>query len=509
MTMSYVGCPKPLWCSFAALAVTLLVANGGIVVMADGETPPQDSSLDSLCGVVVDYLGNPVPEACVYAVEYLSGSIDYNSPDDVSMQARSAYPFYFPMVNSRGCGKTIADANGRFEITGMYAGTFTVLAVHPEHGMGVIEYAANPRGRRGQLEVRLAKPTFIEGSIIGSPAVPTTTIRLWEPQGTTPEDGEPSFVGLRTISPKVRLDAEGRFRVGPVHKGGKWWLTIATDHAELVDVPVECVYGATTSFQLDLTGPERVHGMVTGPAGEPLEGVVVQLASKPSTRDAAERPAVYAALTNQDGEYALGGVPHGEYDLSAFRYTLGRRGEILRSDVEYRAEVKVPAHASSDTAIQIPAFVLHPGDAAPDFQTRTRTGVQFRLSEQRGKAVLLHFIDSWSKPGGLTYEDILRARDIGRNRFEVLTINMELNIDDEWSNWRPLRTEWPVADLGPADSNAVARVYTVLQPPATYLVGPDGKIITDDLSATELVDALTMFSGDAPSQPPPLAEDDQ
>jgi hypothetical protein len=43
-----------------------------------------------------------------------------------------------------------------------------------------------------------------------------------------------------------------------------------------------------------------------------------------------------------------------------------------------------------------------------------------------------------------------------------------------------------VVDLGPPESNAVARAYSVYSPPDNFLIGPDGKIAARNVQVTAL-----------------------
>lgn len=74
-----------------------------------------------------------------------------------------------------------------------------------------------------------------------------------------------------------------------------------------------------------------------------------------------------------------------------------------------------------------------------------------------------------------------------------------LSIDDKAEPVRGFagRNElpWPLVSIGSADKSTVAKTYNVSSIPATFLVGPDGKVLAKDVRADDLEKKLTEVLG--------------
>ncbi len=131
--------------------------------------------------------------------------------------------------------------------------------------------------------------------------------------------------------------------------------------------------------------------------------------------------------------------------------------------------------------------LLEIGEMAPNFSLPTPNGDTLKLSDLRGKVVLIDFWASWCGPCRAEFPNVIRVYNkYGEKGFEILGVSL----DDQASAWKgsiiSLGLNWKhVSDLKKWNC-APARLYKVSSIPATILVGKDGKIIAKNLRGEEL-----------------------
>lgn len=131
------------------------------------------------------------------------------------------------------------------------------------------------------------------------------------------------------------------------------------------------------------------------------------------------------------------------------------------------------------------------GRMAPEIMSMTPQGNTQRLSTLKGKYVLVDFWASWCAP---CKEEIPKLKEIYKRyknkNFEILSVSL----DNDKTAWLTGIAKEGMPWLHVSDlegfSSASARTYLITAIPATFLIGPDGKIIDRDFRANELSDRL-------------------
>lgn len=137
------------------------------------------------------------------------------------------------------------------------------------------------------------------------------------------------------------------------------------------------------------------------------------------------------------------------------------------------------------------------GAKAPDFSQETPDGELLKLSDLRGKYVLLDFWASWCGPCRRENPNVVKLynqyKDAG---FTILGVSLDRNrerwlkaIDDDGLDWHH------VSDLK-GWQNEVAQMYEVRGIPRTLLLDPEGKIIGKDLRGESLRNTLSAIFED-------------
>ena len=131
------------------------------------------------------------------------------------------------------------------------------------------------------------------------------------------------------------------------------------------------------------------------------------------------------------------------------------------------------------------------GDVAPDFEVTTVEGNNVRLSDLRGKYVILQFWGSWCGP---CRQENPFLTDLYRRYHEKGLEIFSLAIDVNTRSWQNAiindRLGWPYHAMEPRDfSGPVTTLYNIKSIPTLFLINPEGKIMGVDL-ANEYMDRM-------------------
>ncbi|MCQ2966807.1 MAG: TlpA family protein disulfide reductase [Alphaproteobacteria bacterium] len=141
---------------------------------------------------------------------------------------------------------------------------------------------------------------------------------------------------------------------------------------------------------------------------------------------------------------------------------------------------------------------LEIGNIAPEFEAQGTGDFTIKLSDLKGKVVLIDFWASWCGPCRRENPNVMDAWSEFHNKsfscgdgFEVFSVSLDQNkkqwlkaIDDDNLVWN-----YHVSDLKGWYSE-VASLYQVDEIPANFLIDKDGVIIAKNLRGTALAEKL-------------------
>jgi peroxiredoxin len=143
------------------------------------------------------------------------------------------------------------------------------------------------------------------------------------------------------------------------------------------------------------------------------------------------------------------------------------------------------------------------GTLAPDFSQPDPTGKLVRLSNFRGKYVLVDFWASWCRPCREESPYLVAAyKQYQSHNFTVLGVSLDRPSGSEAWLKAISTDELPgtqVSDLKDFQ-NEVAKLYSIHSIPQNVLVGPDGRIVAKNIKAEELSQRLATVLR-SPAQP--------
>lgn len=141
--------------------------------------------------------------------------------------------------------------------------------------------------------------------------------------------------------------------------------------------------------------------------------------------------------------------------------------------------------------------ILAVGNIAPDFTQNKLDGTPMKLSDLRGKVVLIDFWASWCGPCRRENPNVVSAYN--KYKDKGFTI-MSVSLDKDKNAWQGAIEKdgliWPnhVSDLKQW-SNEAARLYQVSAIPFTVLIDKDGKILATNIRGEELYNRLQAIFG--------------
>lgn len=227
---------------------------------------------------------------------------------------------------------------------------------------------------------------------------------------------------------------------------------------------------------LCLAAPARV------PAQPPFEG---------EGRIAAVDEARGAVTLDHGPIPGLMGAMRMEFPLRQVELLRGLKvGDVVRFSLEPRGPEWVVAtiEAAKD---QLPSRAV--AFPAPDFALTTLSGASFRLSEVRGKVVLLNFWATWCVPCRTEMPTLEELYQLYKHRgLEVVAVNLDaLSTAGVEAYVKEVKVTFPIV-LDPSWSTA--RAYRVVGLPTTYLIGRTGNVVVREVGERNWSDGISRIA---------------
>lgn len=140
--------------------------------------------------------------------------------------------------------------------------------------------------------------------------------------------------------------------------------------------------------------------------------------------------------------------------------------------------------------------LLKPGVEAPDFALQTPEGKTVRLSDYRGKYVVLDFWASWCPD---CIKDIPNVKRIYADYKERGIVFIGVSFDDKKENWTSALAKHgieytQVSELKKWKTTEISKAYNIKWIPSLYLIDPKGKVVIGTVMSEKIAAELGKIS---------------
>jgi peroxiredoxin len=282
-------------------------------------------------------------------------------------------------------------------------------------------------------------------------------------------------------SPRDWTDYEGNYAIRGVRPGS----VIVTIHLsgyapELKSVEVQA--GETARLDVELRKGAVLEGIVKTESGKPVSGAFVD-----ATQWRGAGTLGLRAVTNDEGKFVIENAPYDTFELTVTARDMGRVVSMVKADGDEPLSFTVP-----DTPVSIGSdgrAVLRVGETAPPLSMTTLDGKPLKLSDFKGKTVLLDFRATWCGPCIAELPHLVKVHERFGRRKDFVIITVSLDSDEEALRGFLEKHEMPwyhvFGEAGGAQT--AAERFGVNAIPAAFIIEPTGKVVASGVRGADIV----------------------
>jgi hypothetical protein len=223
----------------------------------------------------------------------------------------------------------------------------------------------------------------------------------------------------------------------------------------------------------------------------------------------ADIPHSYPLQIGEDGKFRLEDVLPGTYTMNLSIVAISgnnnvgfNMNDVLASGRGEFTVAEMPG-GRSDDVLTVPPITLtmvprvNVGDVAPDFGARTPDGKDIKLSDYKGKFILLNFFSD-GLPADAAEIPALKTANAaftGDDRFFMIAVDIGGSASELTKYAQASGINWQTATLTVSRGNSPMESFAIRQLPSIWLIGPDGKVVAKDLHGDAIKAALTTALG--------------
>ncbi len=125
---------------------------------------------------------------------------------------------------------------------------------------------------------------------------------------------------------------------------------------------------------------------------------------------------------------------------------------------------------------------------APEFAVTTLAGEKLKLADLRGKVVLIDFWATWCVPCVAQLPEIEQAyKELGDKGLVIVGVSFDQQQQAAAKFVEKRKLAWHQVWADGGEKSDLAKLYHVSGIPATFLIGPDGKVMETYLHGEKLL----------------------
>jgi thiol-disulfide isomerase/thioredoxin len=223
--------------------------------------------------------------------------------------------------------------------------------------------------------------------------------------------------------------------------------------------------------------------------------------NQPEVQQAYEASRSYPIRFAADGSFRMDEVVPGKYAMQIQIYD--PRDPNARAYAKYIAPIQSkefeapPSDSREPLDIGTFEIALKPDlksgqTDAPEFEVSDMAGRKFKLSDYRGKYVLLDFWATWCGPclGEIPYLKKAHEEFKDRSDFVMISLSIDQTVNAPREFLKKNDLPWVQGYAGNESGTNVSGQYGVEGIPALFLVSPEGKLIESDMEGSSLIARL-------------------